>query len=412
MVECWLPYGKTEVHISVSLRNLLGTVEPEKPRVMTNPRNVFLEALQDPIGSPRIDELLSSEMKCLIAVDGTLQHSIARPIFSTLVEFLCNSGVNSEDITIQIGNGIRERADPELIEVIKTIKELKDVKLTEHSCYSGSIKELGKTTLATNVEISDALTEADFLVVIGEVLPDHISGFKGAHTTLLPQLSSLKTIEQNRFLSFKDDSSFGISQGNPVFEDIMEAVSMIPIDVAINVVPEPHKGLRGAYVGELKESLHKAIESLSDSYRLKAESNSDIIVVSAGGRKFDFDLYNSVWALQSAASIAKDGSSIILLAECSGGLGAPGLDQLAQVGNLGELKRRYMLGAKAVHLIKSIARKNEIVLVSALPNYLAEPLGFTVERTANDALESIVSKRRRKKTLVVTHGCSTVPFVH
>jgi nickel-dependent lactate racemase len=411
MVECWLPYGKTEVHISVPLRNLLGTVEPGKPKTITNPQDVLIEALQNPIGSPRIDDLLGPGVQCLIAIDGTLQYSLARPVLSTIIDFFGKSGVNSEDIIIQIGNGNRKRTDPELIDVLKTIEKLKDVRLIEHSCYSGSIKKLGETSKGTKVEVSDALTDADFRLVIGEVLPDHISGFRGAHTTILPQLSSLKTIEQNRFLSFKDGSSLGVSQGNPVFEDIIEAASMIPIDVAINLVPESNKGLKGAYIGKLKESLYKAIESLNDSYKLKAEPNSDILVVSAGGRKFDFDLYNSVWALESVSSIAKKGSSIILIAECSGGLGASGLDKLAQVDNLGELRRRYMLGAKAVHLIKSIARRNEIILVSALPDYLAKPLGFTVERTANDALESVVSRRRRKKTLVITHGCSTIPFI-
>jgi hypothetical protein len=69
-----------------------------------------------------------------------------------------------------------------------------------------------------------------------------------------------------------------------------------------------------------------------------------------------------------------------------------------------------MLGAKAVYLIKSTLRSNEVVLVSALPNYLAEPLGFGVERTANDALEAVSSRRRGRKTLVVTHGCSTIPY--
>ncbi|MCW3992745.1 MAG: hypothetical protein NWE79_08535, partial [Candidatus Bathyarchaeota archaeon] len=59
--------------------------------------------------------------------------------------------------------------------------------------------------------------------------------------------------------------------------------------------------------------------------------------------------------------------------------------------------------------IKSTLRSNHVVLVSALPGYLAEPLGFSLARTANDALDSAVGGRRGRRTLVVTHGCSTLP---
>jgi len=118
-----------------------------------------------------------------------------------------------------------------------------------------------------------------------------------------------------------------------------------------------------------------------------------------------------VWALRGVSPIVKRGATIILLAECADGMGAEGLETLAQVDTLSELRRRYMLGARAVHVIKTALRGNEVVLVSALPGYLAEPLGLSVERTASDALERVTQRRRGRRTLVVTHGCSTVPVV-
>ena len=142
---------------------------------------------------------------------------------------------------------------------------------------------------------------------------------------------------------------------------------------------------------------------------MKGEANADIVVVSAGGRKFDFNLYHGVWALHSASQIARKESTIIFLAECSEGLGAYGLEKLSHIDMLSELRRRFILGGKAVHLIKSTLKRNRVLLVSALPEYLAEPLGFSIARTANDALKSAVKGRRGRRTLVVTHGCSTLP---
>jgi nickel-dependent lactate racemase len=163
--------------------------------------------------------------------------------------------------------------------------------------------------------------------------------------------------------------------------------------------------------GNLEKAWTKAATELGVSYKVKAEANADVIIVGAGGSRFDFDLYNSVWALNSVSTLAKRGATIILLAECTEGLGAEGLSTLSQVDTVSELRRRYMLGARAVYIIKSLQRRNEVVLVSALPTYLSEPLGFTVGRTANDALRRVFEGRRGKRTLVVTHGSSTVPFV-
>jgi nickel-dependent lactate racemase len=410
LVECWLPYGKTEVHVSVALRNLLATVEPAKSEARLDPRSVLLEALQSPIGSQRIDEVVKTGTRCALAVDGTLNPRLAAPVVSTLVVALGGAGARPEDLSVLIGNGSRDRGDPDLLESLRGVDALKGIGVESLSSRTGGLRQVGETSAGTRVQVSGTLADADFKLVVGEVLTDHLSGFSGAHTTILPQLSGPETIVGNRSLSFDEGSASGAVDGNPVFDDVMEAAEMVGPDLALNLVTDQWGSLTGARAGGIRESLAQAIDDLGESYRLRVEGDADVIIVSAGGRKFDYDLYNSIWALGGVAGIAKKGATIILLAECSEGLGAPGLDKLSRVDNLAELRRRYMLGAKAVYLIKSTLRSNEVVLVSALPNYLAEPLGFGVERTANDALEAVSSRRRGRKTLVVTHGCSTIPY--
>jgi len=243
------------------------------------------------------------------------------------------------------------------------------------------------------------------------VLLDPYTGFRGSHCTILPALSGLATIEMNRSLAFEENVAPGVVEGNTVIADVLEAARLAEVDFAINLVENPHGRLLKIYSGGLEESWRRAIADLGDSFRVEAEADADVIVVSAGGIKFDFDLYHGIWALRSAIDVAKRGASIILLAECPEGLGAEGLSNLAHVDILDEFRRRYMLGGEAVHLIKSTLRTSEIFLVSALPGILAEPLGLKVYGTANDALREVVRGRRGRRTLVLTHGCSTLPVV-
>ncbi|TET72987.1 DUF2088 domain-containing protein [Candidatus Bathyarchaeota archaeon] len=411
MVEVWLPYGKTEVHISVPLRNLLGTVEPDRGQPSANPFETITESLRNPIESKTIGELVKPRAKVAIAIDGTLSPGLAASAASSVVWTLNQSGVPSENITLVVGNGRREHGYQELISVLQGSNILKGLDIVEHNRNSASVTRVGTTSTGTNVEVCSSFTGADSRIVIGETLIDHFSGLRGAHSTVLPALSGKEAIEHSMSLSFSGEVVPGVPDENPVYADQVEASRLVGVDMAVQLVTNGYGELVSAFSGDLEATGGSAIATLGESYRVKAESNADIIVVSAGGSRFDFDLYNAVWALRGVSPIVKRGATIILLAECADGMGAEGLETLAQVDTLSELRRRYMLGARAVHVIKTALRGNEVVLVSALPGYLAEPLGFSVERTASAALERVTQRRRGRRTLVVTHGCSTVPVV-
>jgi nickel-dependent lactate racemase len=411
MVEIWLPYGKTDVHISIQLQNLLGTAEPDKGTPLINPVEEIGRSLLEPVESEPLEELTKPGSKVAVAVDGTMTpHLVASGVYS-IVHALRKNGVSMGDVCVIVGNGLRGRSDPQVINAISSLEGFQSLRVVEHSPTGSDVTEAGATSAGTKVRVNNAYSEADLRIAIGDVRPDYSSGLKGAQSTVLPALSDHVSIERNRRLAFNGKIEPGNSEGNPVYTDELEAAKLARTDLAVNLVTNGQGNLLKAYSGDLEASMRESTSMIADSYKVQAEGNADIIVVSAGGGRFDFDLYNSIWALRSVTPIAKRGATIILLSECTEGLGAEGLETLAQVDTLSELRRRYMLGARAVYLIKSTLRRNEVILVSALPKYLAEPLGFTVVRTANDAIEQAMENHRRKKTQIVTHGCSTVPYV-
>ncbi len=410
MVECWLPYGKTEVYVSVPVRNLLGTVEPVKGQPSPDPRRTIIEALLEPIESKRLEDLAKPGARIAIAIDGTMAPPLATSAVSAILETLRRNDLPTSDISIVVGNGLRERSNPDLLYTIRPHGSVQDLSIIEHSRAAENLAPLGKTSMGTEVEICNRFVEADIRIAVGEVMIDHFTGLRGAQNSVLPALSGQKTITQSRSSSLGREIAPGVVEGNPAHSDSMEAALLAEVDLAVNLVTNGWGELVKTCSGNLEKSWEKAVMELGDSYRVKAEENADVIIVSAGGGRFDFDLYNSVWALESVSSIAKKGATVILLAECAEGLGANGLETLSQVDTLSELRRRYVLGARAVYLIKTTLRRNEVVLVSALPNYLAKSLGFNVERTANDALKKVYERRRGRRTLAITHGCLTIPY--
>lgn len=409
MVEIWLPYGKTEVHVSVPLRYLAGTIEPSELELPENPFESVTSALGNPIGSGEIEDLVKGRNKIAIALDGTMTPYTASVAASAIVWTLGQSGVPKENVSLVVGNSLREFNNPGMLGALQGAEPLRDVVIYEHSRDSVDVSKVGVTSSKTEVSLAKSFVDADFRIAVGEVSPDHFAGLRGAQSTVMPALASREALIRHREIAFQGDVVPGVFEGNPAHSDQMEACELAKVDLALNLITDGWGGIASAVAGGVEPSWKTAVEKSGDLPRLRAEADADIIVVSAGGDRFDFDLYNAVWALQGIAPLVKRGATIVLLAECTQGLGAEGLESLAQVDTLAELRRRYALGARAVYAIKSTLRgNNEVILVSALPGYLAEPLGFTVERTANAAFQRVMERRRNRRTLVVTHGASSV----
>ncbi len=409
MVEVWLPYGKTEVHVSVPLEYLVGTIEPSELELPENPFEVVTSALGDPIGSGKIQDLLKGKNQVAIALDGTMVPFTASVAASAIVWTLGQNGVPKENVSIVVGNSLREYGNPGMLVALQGAEPLRDVVIHEHSRDSVDVSNVGVTSSRTEVSLARPFMDADVRIAVGEVRPDHFAGLRGAQTTVIPALASREGLIRHREIAFQGDVVPGVSEGNPAHSDQMEACELARVDLALNLITDGWGRIASAVAGGVEPSWKTLVERFGELPQLRAEADADIIVVSAGGDRFDFDLYNAVWALRGIAPLVKRGATIIFLAECTQGLGAEGLESLAQVDTLAELRRRYMLGARAVYAVKSALRgNNEVILVSALPGYLAEPLGFTVERTANAAFQRVMERRRNRRTLIVTHGASSV----
>lgn len=406
MVEVWLPYGRSEVHLSIPINDLAEVIEH-------NPSHLVQELKQE------ISKLLEKSMDKLdfkpdssvaVAVDGLMEPQLVAASVSALVEQL-SLRISKERILILLGSGPREKGNPELRKTIQNDPALSSIMVEDHIMSSAKVIKVGQITGKTDVEVNHRYASADIRISVGEFNPDPYTGFGGAHRAIIPGITSLKTLEAIRVKSFENNVRPGEVKGNPILRDTLEAVNLVGNDLSINLATDPNGRLVKAYVGSLEESWKSALTGHGSSFKISIKTDADIIAVSAGGIRFDFDLYHSIWALCNIRQIIKKGSTIIFLAECSEGLGAEGFTRLAHINILSEFKRRYSLGAESVHLIKSILKNNEVILVSALPKTFAEPLGFKMAKTANMALKQAVEGRKRRKTLIVTRGCSTLPFL-
>lgn len=408
MVECWLPYGNTEVYVTVDMKDLLSIAEPVRVDPRLHPREIIAKTLAEPRGSKKLEELVGPDCTVAIAVEGTTAPFNAIAVLAPIVTQLVNLIVPKDKITVIIANGVRERSSKDIVKALKASDDLKGVNLVEHTRATTTLSNLGETRQKTPLAVNKAYIDAKIKIAVGEVEVDSYTGFTGAHTAIIPGLASPPTVETHRKLILKGDVKPGVIEANQVKEDAIEAAKMAGCDIAIQLVTNTHGRLISAFAGAIEETWGQAIYALGASYQINAEAGADIVVVSTGGSKHDYDLYSAAWALQGSMRLVKKGGALILLAECPEGLGAETFSNLAHVEQQSELERRYALGAEALQVIKAATAKCQVFLVSSLPKYMVEPLGVSVARTANDAYQKAIDGRRGRRTLVIPYGCSTV----
>jgi len=407
MVDCWLPYGDTEVYVSVELESLLGTlglkpVESNKPAT-----EHIVEALMEPYGKT-LEELIEPGHDIAIAVDTYLNPQAVVQALTELTRLLVELVIPKERITLFLGNGEASQPETRIRKALLETPALKDIKIIDHNRGTKDLISLGTTHQGTPIEVNKRFHEASIRIALGETRIDPLTGYSGAHSAVVPGLVSAETIKGYRRKYLDAKVSPGQIEFNPLKEEVLEMVATIGLDFALNLVTDIDGKITSAHGGGIEESWGQAINSLADQPEASFDGKADILILGAGGTPYDNSLYRATWSLLNASKVVKRNGVIVLLAQCASGLGGEAYTQLARVSESSEIKRRYMYGAEALDLLKKVQKNNRVILVSALPDYLVEDLGIEVARTANDAYKLAAQSRRDRKTLVIPNGSKTM----
>ena len=90
---------------------------------------------------------------------------------------------------------------------------------------------------------------------------------------------------------------------------------------AINTVVDQRGRAVRVYTGDWRAAHREGCREYLVDHSTKIEAKREIVVVSCGGSPYDINLIQAHKALDMAAHACIDGGTIILVAECSDGLG-------------------------------------------------------------------------------------------
>jgi nickel-dependent lactate racemase len=418
MVDVWLPYGKTDVCARIPTRNFLGNIEPKEKPGVADARAEVERALREPIGTKPLGEIVKPSDTVAVVVDDATRATPSYLMVPPLLDELNRVGVKDESITLIFGCGSHRAVKPEEMKKLVGEEVLERVKVVNHDAKSEDLVYLGKTAkFGTKVYVNKFFAEADVRILTGDVELHYYAGYGGGRKSVLPAVSGAETIQRNHTMLLDPKARTGVLEGNPVHEDMVEAAKLAKVDFILNIVTNSKNELVRAFAGDLEEAFYEGVKLVDEMYKVPIERRAEIVLVSPGGHPLDIDLYQAYKGVDNALDAVKRGGVMVLVAECPEGHGQDvfyeWMTKFKDVKHMEkEIKRRFRLGGhKAYYLLKAV-QKADMILVSAMPDYLAQNVfKLKTARAINDALRDafdIAGKNAR--VWAMPHGNMTLPI--
>lgn len=414
-MDIQVPYGKDDtLHVSVPDKNVLGVFHPNKV-AQKDESKILLHAMENPIGSKSFSRFMSDARDVLFIVnDGT------RPTPTAKVLDIIYEQIKDSNVSFIIATGVHRAPTEDEFEFIfgKYYQVFKDRIHVHDSNQDEAMVHIGTSKNGTEMYVNRRGMDAHKIVIIGSVEPHYFGGYTGGRKSFLPGIASRKTIAQNHRHALKLQAQALALNGNPVHEDMIDALKTIADKeiFSIQTVLDGERRLYGVTSGHIHESFYAAIDKAQEVFCVTIPEKADI-VVSVAPYPMDIDLYQSQKALDNGKLALKQDGILIMVSKCRTGIGEPGFFELLSSSDspqkaLETIDRGYKLGYHKAAKMAEIGTWAQMWGVTDLNDKDMDAIFIQPFHDLQHALNQALQKKgAHAKVLFLMDGSITVPML-
>jgi nickel-dependent lactate racemase len=313
-----------EEFLEVAVPSECEILSMKKVPPLTNSREEISKALNSPIGTPKLVEIIQSKGKPASEVTVCVTVSdITRPvpykgengILLPLLEILEGAGIARKNIVLVVGTGMH-RASTSDEKVFMFGKEVVDhYRIVDHDCEDLSSQVLAAhTSKGTEVYVNKIFYESDIRIVTGLVESHFMTGISGGRKGVCPALVNTTTIQKFHGVEFLEhlNATNLVLDGNPCHEEALEVAQTVGVDFLVNTTLDHRLSMTGVYAGDLMLAHLAAFEAMRECVQVPIREPFDIVLTHAGyvGR----DHYQSVKCAVSAMPAVKEKGIMVIAA--------------------------------------------------------------------------------------------------
>jgi nickel-dependent lactate racemase len=316
-----LDYGKTGLDIRLPDSLNVDVVEPKYREGLPNQAAAIGEALLKPIDSKPLRDLVGQSDTV-----GIVFNDITRPTpYKIILPILLRELGSIPDERILFFNATgthRANTQVELREMLGD-EVLRRYRIIQNNALDRpSHKLIGTTKSGNEIWLHKEYLDCDTRILTGFIEPHIFAGFSGGGKAAMPGLALLETVLRNHSVSNIDNpkATWGVISGNPIYEEIRQAVLLAPPSFLLNVALNRKKEITAVFAGDFRKAHEQGCAYVKKNAMAAVEKPYDIVITSNSGYPLDLNVYQTIKGMSAAARIVRKGGSIVVVADCWDGI--------------------------------------------------------------------------------------------
>lgn len=408
-------FGTTPQIVELPDKNVDGILYPNEVTVATTGAEEVNRSLSHPIGTRSLEEIVKGKERIVIVTSDITRPMPSHVVLPQLLERIYAAGVKPESITIVFALGShRAQTEEEKLHLVGE-SVYRQVRCVDSSEFD--FVHMGTTPGGTPVDICRPVAEADCRICLGNIEYHYFAGYSGGAKAIMPGVSTRAAIQANHSYMVRPDACAGVLEGNPLREDLEDALNCCPVDFIVNAVLDEHKKIVHCVCGDVIAAHRAGCRLLDRYYRKDIRQKADIVLVSQGGHPKDLNLYQTQKALENAKYAVRDGGIIILAGSCHEGMGEATFEEWMRCAKeprdlIRRIETDFRLGGHKAAAIAMVLERASIYLVSDMEPDFVRQIFMTPFHSVQEALDQAFRVMGSGAgVIVMPYGGSTLPCV-
>jgi nickel-dependent lactate racemase len=323
-------YGRNG--LSIELPDSAEIILPRYTKGLPDETFAIRQALRAPIQSPPLSDLIKPGMKIVITHSDITRATPNDRILPVVLDELTAAGIDKNDITLINALGTHRPQTEKEQRAMLGGDIVEQYRCIQHDAFDEkNLVSLGFTSLGHSVRLNRGFLEADLKILTGFIEPHFFAGFSGGPKGILPALAGFESVLTNHGIPMigHPNSRWGVTKGNPIWEEMSEIASMVKQCFLINVALNKSRQITAVFAGELFAAHAEGCQYVRQRAMVKVDQTYDVVITTNSGYPLDQNLYQSVKGMSAASQIVRQGGAILMAAACE--------DSLPDYGQYAEL---------------------------------------------------------------------------
>lgn len=312
MTRHYLPRGSHHLAVDIPDAVRCDLIDLPRTKATEDPNLCIQDALERPIGSPLLEQMVKPSDRIAIIVDDVTRETPSAIILPPVLKILDRCGVPPDHIAIVIALGTHRPMTPAEIDHKIGPEVVRKYRIVNTpACQQAALIYLGRSSRGIPVLLNRTVAEADLRIGIGMIMPHLDAGFGGGAKIVLPGVCGQATVDAfHAQMAAITANQLGLVDA-VLRRDLEQCVAeWAHLHFIVNAIMDSRGGLYRCVAGDAVAAHRAGVHFAREVYGVPIVRQYPLVIVDAFPHLGD--LWQGTKALAAGERLTTSGGQLIL----------------------------------------------------------------------------------------------------